>query len=241
MWAYNYCCGQPEVWKSSAAVPEVQNFLFRHSRWTLQRPHSLPRLGFVHLPLFLSTGVRLQETHIWLLISSRHPPQGHGETIESVPSLSKKTNCICVLPLCGRTGANWQASELNSFWKSLKTMYDRETCLPVHSRTAVLTLLGEPGEPGNRFSVFWSFDSSLPTLAPTPKPTGPFAIPAVVEDHCDVLLRELYFTFCNLPLHPMKSNCGLLLSKWANIFPVFTRLDPHLIKLAHYVPIWLAE
>lgn len=29
--------------------------------------------------------------------------------------------------------------------------------------------------------------------------------------------------------------------KWANIFPVFARLDPHLIKLAHYVALWLVE
>lgn len=29
--------------------------------------------------------------------------------------------------------------------------------------------------------------------------------------------------------------------KRANIFPVFARLDPHLIKLAHYVALWLVE
>lgn len=33
----------------------------------------------------------------------------------------------------------------------------------------------------------------------------------------------------------------LMSRKRANIFPVFTRLDPHLIKLAHYVAFWLVE
>lgn len=33
----------------------------------------------------------------------------------------------------------------------------------------------------------------------------------------------------------------LINRKRANIFPVFTRLDPHLIKLAHYVALWLVE
>lgn len=33
----------------------------------------------------------------------------------------------------------------------------------------------------------------------------------------------------------------LINHKWANIFPVFARLDPHLIKLAHYVTLWLVE
>ena len=33
----------------------------------------------------------------------------------------------------------------------------------------------------------------------------------------------------------------LINRKRANIFPVFARLDPHLIKLAHYVALWLVE
>lgn len=33
----------------------------------------------------------------------------------------------------------------------------------------------------------------------------------------------------------------LISCKRANIFPVFARLDPHLIKLAHYVALWLVE
>lgn len=158
VWAHSYWGGQLEAWKPSAAVPGAQHFLSEHSQGTWQRPHSLPRLGLLFSLSLLSTGTRLQETRIWLPTSCRHPPQGRQKTIRPVPSLSKKTNCICILPFCGHTGTNWQGSELNSFWQSLRTMYDRETCLPVHSRTAVLTPLWESGEPGSRFSVFWSFD-----------------------------------------------------------------------------------
>lgn len=96
--------------------------------------------------------------------------------------LAKKPNCISVLPLCGRTGANWQGSELNSFWKSLKTMYDRETCPPVHSRTAVLT----PRESqGNLAAVSVSSGPLInvfPLWPPLPNQLAPSALPAVVVD-----------------------------------------------------------
>lgn len=62
-----------------------------------------------------------------------------------------------------------------------------------------------------------------------------------------------FFPHPTLPMHmcllhtftpPPPSHLTLLFvisRKRANIFPVFARLDPHLIKLAHYVALWLVE
>lgn len=152
------------------------------------------------LPPFPCTGIRLLETHIWLLISSRRPPQGHRKTIRSVlsPWPRSQTASVSYLYAVARAPTGRAVS-----W--ILSANDQRPCMtekPVSLRRAEQqcshlgrvreALAAVSASSGPLIKVF-------PRRSPVPNQLDPSALPAVVVDHCKVRLWKPTFLSVTFP------------------------------------------